>query len=215
MRRVVSDLWGVDDPPLIADGDLPPLPERLYRLATLAGRTPMSAIGESAEFWRSGGGWPSVLELTEVRLLAQQGWCVAPEEPLLAFLPTVWPPEHRAWIRNRVPWVWMCEGNPPAVVAPTAEELQREQEAQEADYAANLEGTGIPVPPVGRIWLLRSPVDGVTVAEVARIITAEAERRPAGQDIFLSKRHLVDAAREVLGRNAVSVQSWRIRHRRL
>lgn len=141
-------------------------------------------------------------------MLADRGWSVAPTEPWLAFLPAVWPTQHRGWIRNRVPWVWTCVGQPPTLAPPTKTDLMREEETQE-DYPANLEGTGIPVPPLGRIWLLRCPFHGVTVTEIAEIVQGVAVRRADGEDIFVNKRHLVDAARDVLDWDIATVEQWR------
>ncbi len=209
---MASDPWG-DDPPLIAEGDLPPLPERLQRLASLSEPTPMSDLGEDPEAWRAPAGWPSPADLTEVRVLADQGWSVAPQEPWLAFLPAVWPAEHRGWIRNRVPSVWTCVGEPPSLAPPTETDLSMEEEIEE-DYPGNLEGTGIPVPPLGRIWLLRSPFEGVMVAEIAQVIERVAVQRAGAEDIFLNKRYLVDAAREVLGGETATIAAWLAARRR-
>lgn len=85
---MVSDPWG-DDPPLIAESDLPPLPGRLQRLASLSGPTPMSELGEDPAVWRTPSGSPSAADLVEVRMLADRGWAVAPIEPWLRFLPGV------------------------------------------------------------------------------------------------------------------------------
>lgn len=120
----------------------------------------------------------------------------------------MWPAQHRGWIRNRVPWVWTCVGQPPTLAPPSETDLMSEAEAQE-EYPADLEGTGIPVPPLGRIWLLRSPFDGVTVTEVADTIHGVAVRRAGGEDIFLNKRHLVDAARDVLSWDSATIKRWR------
>lgn len=157
--------------------------------------------------WRTPSGRPSAPDLIEVQMLAGRGWAVAPREPWLAFLPAVWPAQCRGWIRNRVPWVWRCAGQPPTLAPPTETDLISEGEAQE-DYPADLEGTGIPVPPLGRIWLLRSPVDGVTVTEIAQAIQGVAVRWAGGEDIFLNKHHLVDAARDVLSWDSATINRW-------
>jgi hypothetical protein len=204
--------WG-DDPPLVAETDLPPLPERLRRIAALTGPTPMSDLGEDPEAWQTPAGPPSVADLPEVSVLAAQGWEVAPAEPWLAFLPAVWPAEHRGWIRNRVPWAWTLAGDTPTLVPPTADDLWREEQIEE-DYPANLEGTGIPVPPLGRIWLLRSPFEGASVAKIAEVVQSVANHRAHGDDeeLFLNKRYFIEAAREVLSWDTSTLQAWRDSH---
>lgn len=203
-----SDAWGRDDPPLMAVDDLPPLPPRLLQLANLGRRTAIAELDEGLPergvFFES----PSPNDLPEVALLAKQGWRVAPDEPFLAFLPAVWPAEHRGWIHNRVPSVWICDGPEPSLALSVDRDGWIQEEGRE-DYPANLEGTGIPVPPLGRIWLLRSPFDGVTVSEIKMIIVSEAERRAGGDDIFLRRTHLVDAARNVLSWDTDAMNAWR------
>ncbi len=164
----------------------------------------MADLGEEPQAWQT----PSAADLTEVHMLADLGWSVAPSEPWLAFLPAVWPAEHRGWIPNRVPRVWTCAGEPPTLAPPTEDDLRMEEEIEE-DYPANLEGTGIPVPPLGRIWLLRSPFDGITITEIAAVLESVAVERAGGEDIFLNKRHLVEAAREVLSWDTSTLDAWR------
>jgi hypothetical protein len=212
LRCMPSDPWG-DDPPLIAERDLPPLPERLRRIAALSGPTPMSDLGEDPEAWQTTAGPASAADLSEAGMLSKQGWEVAPAEPWLALLPAVWPAKHRGWIRNRVPWAWTRAGDPPTLLPPTEDDLWREEQ-QEEDYPANLEGTGIPVPPLGRIWLLRSPFEGISVAEVAEVVEGVASHRARadGEDMFRNKRHIVEAAREVLSWDTATIEAWRRSH---
>lgn len=204
-----ADPWDSNQPPLIPDAQLPALPDRLERLRTVRRRTPLFELGEDAQHWNGIAGAPNPDDLPEVQTLRHQGWEVAPSEPYLAFLPAVWPSEHRGWIRNRLPWVWFCPGDPPSIVPPSEDDLQMEQEIEE-DYPANLEGTGIPVPPLGRIWLLRSPYPKVTVAQLASLITIEAERRAksTGADIFRQKAYLIETARDVLRWSQDAINKW-------
>lgn len=136
----VDDPWGSEEPPLTAGWDLPPLPERFQRFAALTGSRPLSELGE--EPWV----WPSATELAEVVFLAQEGWVVAPDVPFLAFLPAIWPPEHRGWVPDRVPRVFLhwAGADGPRSVAPAA--LNERTVEDREDYPLNLEGTGIPVP---------------------------------------------------------------------
>ena len=104
------------------------------------------------------------------------------------------------WIRNRVPWAWTCVDETPSLASPTEHEDSAELETQE-DYPADREGTGIPMPPLGRIWLLRSPFNGFTVAKL--LPSSSPSRRGdvrLGEDVLRNKQHLVDTRRAALRR---------------
>lgn len=123
----------------------------------------------------------------------------------------MWPASHRGWIVNRVPSVWVCDGEPPSVAPLSERDLASEAEARE-DYPADLDGTGIPVPPLGRIWLLGSPFVDVPVTQLLDMIIGEGLRRgqEAGEpDIWLNKAYCVDAARDVLSWDQETVNAWR------
>ncbi|GAA2760046.1 hypothetical protein [Actinopolymorpha rutila] len=195
---VAVDPWGSQEPPLIAEEDLPALPERIDRLAKLDTPVRLTDLGEDPESWES----PSARDLPEVELLRQDGWVLAPEESFLAFLPAVWPTEHRGWVRNRVPSVWLCTyPGPPAVAPLTEKDRWRDAESRE-DYPFHLEGTGIPVPSrLGRIWLLRSPVEGASVEQLVQRVVERAHQRARQDgeaDPWDGKPYFVEAAREVL-----------------
>lgn len=196
--QTADDPWGPDEPPLIADEDLPELPERIARLASLTGPVLLSELGEDPKSWAA----PTARDLPEVSLLGRYGWALAPEESFLAFLPAVWPARHRGWVRNRVPSVWLRTFPRPLAVLPfTANDLKMDEESRE-DYPADLEGTGIPVPSVlGRIWLLRSPVEGTSVEQFVERIVERAHQRARDDghsDPWEGGRYFVDAARELL-----------------
>ena len=141
-------------------------------------------------------------DLPEVQLLRRDGWVLAPEEPFLVFLPAVWAGTHRGWVRNRVPRVWLRTFPRLLAVLPfTAKGHWMDEQSQEG-YPFHLEGTGIAVPSVlGRIWLLRSPVEGMSVEQLVELIVKRAHQRAEADgysDPWEGKRFFVEAALDVL-----------------
>jgi hypothetical protein len=176
------DPWGVAESPATAGTEPPPLPPRLAHLATLAGWTE----------W--GGEWafPQVWELPEVAALERAGWMALDGAPYYALLPAVWPPEHRCWVPDRRPRV-MARIDPATghaiTVAPwTAADEDDEDETLAAEAAA----IGLPPPPRGRIWLLRSPVPGHGTREVL----ADLHRRVVERGLPQTATSLTRVARE-------------------
>ena len=144
-----ADPWGTQTPSMIA-GEVPPLPPRLAELADLAA-SGESLVLEPGERWEDA----SAEDLPEVQALVPDGWRPLDEDPLTELLPAVWPPRHRCWVPDRMPKLmsWVCPPEPPMMGAlPEGHTAAREEE-----LAAEAAGCGLPAPPPGRLWLLRSP----------------------------------------------------------
>ena len=109
-------------------------------------------------------------ELPEVRELVASGWHIAPDEPLFAFLPAVWPASHRTWVADRgtVYSEVFIGGQAGRLVPASAESVA----AFDNDMARWCEDAGVPARPTGRVWLLRlpqgSPMSLEEVLELAR-----------------------------------------------
>lgn len=138
-----GDPWGADTAPLAAHGPVAPLSPRLQRLADIpVGRQIATPTGFS---------WPNVRELPEVAAAQQQGWTALPPDlAWAAWIPAVWPAQHRAWLPDRLPRVQRDSGS---VARLNPHWWQDERDEAVATCAR----VGLPAPPVGRIWLVRSP----------------------------------------------------------
>lgn len=202
---MADDLWGTDTPAAIAQA--PPLPPGLARLeAFVAGKAPFNPPG----------GWerPTEADLPEVAALAKEGWLPVGADPQTRLLPAVWPPEHRAWVPDRLPHVTLCMTPERTWIEPTRAERRAEWEA---DFAEEAAAAGFPPPPPGRIWLLRSPWPSLSTAMVLAVL--QQWREEHGR--LMDPRGLVPAAREVLtwtedeiwdrwhGPEAEAARAWR------
>ena len=104
-------------------------------------------------------GWPSeaVLahELPEVLKARDEGWFLASDAPMWAFLPAVWPAEHRRWLPDRsIRWTRIsCSGAPSTDVPWSAWDYFE----HERDINELLTASSVPPRPAGRLWLLRTP----------------------------------------------------------
>ncbi len=96
-------------------------------------------------------------ELPSVIAAARLGYEPAPEAPIYAFLPAVWPNEFRAWVRD----IRIRHG-----MASTSEDAHVHQRTPwstwdyfefEDDYNQYINDCGLPPRPPGRLWLLRPP----------------------------------------------------------
>jgi len=143
----MDDAWGVGQPPAVV-ADLP-LPPRLARLAALQ-------PGQSLQVDPYEESFPSAAELPEVRTLIDEGWWPLHGAPLFGLLPAAWPVPLRAWVPDRLPRVygggttdsyWGAIGRPPA----------GDDYDPYYDLDREAASAGLPAPPRGRIWLLRSP----------------------------------------------------------
>lgn len=94
-------------------------------------------------------------DLPLARLAREHGFEVAPDAPMLLFLPVVWPMAARAWIRdNRLRHLrTYVDGQLAGLPWSTADYFEAADD--ERDFLAAL----LPLPkrPPGRVWLLRAP----------------------------------------------------------
>jgi hypothetical protein len=206
----VEDPWGLADPP--AEHDEAPLPPRL---AALAGLTEPTNVPEKDPLWR----WPAAEELPEVRVLMAQGWYPLDGSPLHGLLPTAWPAEHRCWLPDRLPKVSHRYDGVLSYLVP-AEAGRRTRASNELVEEEAVEA-GLPLPPPGRIWLLRSPFRCVAMPVLLRLIWQRSEQvghpgRPMGlpRDMVAAGRELASwSESEFLdwwtGREADAAQAWR------
>lgn len=98
-------------------------------------------------------------------------------------LPFAWPADHRGWLPNRVPHVWLS--NDRLLIPPTADEDELDTDPAEDELGE----LGIDVFPGRRIWLLRSPFPSVPIPALLDQIYAHAKT--------LENHHVLDAARAV------------------
>ena len=181
----MDDPWGIDDPPAVQS--TPPLPPRLARLAEVQ-RTRIAIPDADLADW----GFPRADELPEVQTLASEGWRPLHEAPLYCLLPAAWPATHRTWVPDRRPRV-SCGGTTASYygsVMPLPDDSAWEDDtaAQEAREA------GLPAPPTGRLWLIRSPWPRLPVSAIYELVSAHAERRRDSEGAAVYR-----AARTVFG----------------
>ena len=92
--------------------------------------------------------------------MSVEGW--EPLGPLglesdVGLLPAVWPPEHRRWVKDRVPdFGVVSHGDDRAFIEPEI----RSPERAHWELARSARSVGLPPPPRERLWLLRSPWPG-------------------------------------------------------
>lgn len=179
-----------DVPSLIANDDLPPLPPRLATLATLAGPLPLERYEAAHGPWS----WPDPSELTEVAELARDGWHLPEPHAVNLVLPFAWPSEHRGWLPNRVPHVWLSSDG--LLIPPTPDEDEHDTDPT-ADELGEL---GIDVYPGRRIWLLRSPFSSVLVPALLDGLLAHAKTLAdqRGVDVWQHKQLVLDATHVVI-----------------
>ena len=190
-----ADPWGAEEPPAVVD--LPPLPPALAELAALDG--PL-VLPPGERFVH-----PRPVDLPEVRELLSAGWRVADRSPLWSFLPAVWPSALRCWVPDRLPY--FSRSSPKdrpgsTVVIPWTPEVADDLRNHEAETLARI---GLPPPPPGRIWLLRSPWPSVAVDVVRSLIHIRAAERGGGA---MLDDVLVDSARELLAWDEDQVWAW-------
>jgi hypothetical protein len=130
---------------------------------------------QAADFGIWGKDWVAVdsddaADVDEVAAAREQGWFVLTEAPLWCFIPSVWPREARAWVRDRRV---RHAGRQPWTAADYFE--------IEDDYNGLLERYGLPPRPGGRIWVLRPPEGFETLDAVLADIWA-GWRAKGGED---------------------------------
>jgi hypothetical protein len=183
---IVTDPWGSQQPPAIT-GAVPPLPPPLVRLAEVqATGVPLTEEDPYAQ------DFPAAQELSEVQQLMGQGWRPLDCAPLYCLLPAAWPSEHRAWVPDRRPRVGMGATTDTywgAIVPLPDDDYDPDEHIVE-----NARRAGLPDPPAGRIWLLRSPWPQIPITVIHKIVWSIVERTP-GEDEIAQIYH---AARDVL-----------------
>jgi hypothetical protein len=194
--EVADDPWGQDEPPAVAE--LPPLPPTLADLATLAGRRPLDKL------WTA----PEAGDLPEVQQLRADRF--RPLEPALdlACLPAVWPREHRCWVPDRLPRVaevyvnTQMERTGAFAGAHYLEPWGAAAYASERDNLLEAAAEcGLPAPPEGRRWLLRSPWPSLDMDVLLMVLTADQRNGGA--------RTVTETARTILTWTEAQVwESW-------
>ena len=114
-------------------------------------------------------GGERVIDPPEVHRLLEAGYELAPDAPVWAYLPAVWPPNYRAWVHDRMlrtGIIHTAEGS--------HEQVWDEGDYAEidADYASLCRDANVPERPTGRLWLLKPP-PGRTVQDVLDDILEE------------------------------------------
>jgi hypothetical protein len=204
----VDDPWGLVDPPAAHD-DLP-LPPRLVTLAAL---TEPVAVAENDPLWA----WPSADELPEVQALMSRGWYPLDGAPLHGLLPTIWPAELRCWLPDRLPRVAHRSDGFTSFLAPSRRHRHAAPDELVQEQAIE---AGLPSPPTGRIWLLRSPFPTVPMRVLLRLIWLRSMQvwrvgRPAGlpSDMVGAGQELISWSEEQLlawwtGPEADAARQW-------
>ncbi len=121
--------------------------------------------------------WPSeplpAERLPAVVAARADGWRLAPEAPIWAFLPAVWPAAARAWVPDRSVRLTRlrCDGGVDAVIPWSAwDHVETERDTNDLLIEA-----GIPARPFGRLWLLKPPPPFKHLDDAIEAITAGAE----------------------------------------
>lgn len=188
-----DDPWGADTPPAIA-GEPPPLPRELAELELfVAGAGPCT--------WPAGRDLPTALDLPEVQELAREGWYPVSSGWFNQVLPAVWPTEHRCWVPDRLPRVMLAMTEERSWIEPLSARVREEGEASMAQEVA---AAGLPTPPPGRLWLLRSPWPSLSTEMVLVVLMQWQEEH----DLWRQPDGTVVAAREVLAWPEERVWEW-------
>lgn len=134
-------------------------------------------------------------DLPELQDFLSSGWELAPEAPIWAFLPAIWPMDHRAWIRDRARHVSIeFSSTGQRFVEWSIEDFDE----IDRDYANICALAGVPARPSGRLWLLRSP-DGRTVNEILEEVLRLGEAEGVS---FQASRQLTELTRRVIAEGA-------------
>jgi hypothetical protein len=147
--------------------------------------------------------FPSAEELPEVQALVLDGWSPLGEDPMTRMLPTVWPPQHRCWVPDRLPRLSMSASPPdPQEIGAVWSPMVTGEVAE--DMAPDGAECGLPAPPPGRLWLLRSPWPTLGMEAVLAILG----RRREDRGLDLDPCALVEAARDLLSWPEEQLWSW-------
>jgi hypothetical protein len=113
-------------------------------------------------------------QLPEVVALCAAGWELAPDAPVWAFVPAVWPREDRLWVADR--WTLTVEHSVNGVLVDVAPWTEQDYLEQDRDLDELCARSGVPSRPRDRLWLLRTPgtrhVDDI-LEEVVREISKQ------------------------------------------
>lgn len=132
-------------------------------------------------------------DLPEVRRLVDEGWELAPDAPVWAFLPAVWPRSQRTWVPDRGTRTAVTfEGTTCRRMDWTGEDYAE----RDADYASLCRDAGVADRPAGRLWLLRPPA-GWTVQRVLEQVVEEVAGAGAP---FRASPELTTVTRRVVAR---------------
>ena len=111
-----------------------------------------------------------------------EGWVEAPDAPVWAFLPAVWPAEHRCWVPEptRIVSTWIQDRDQEPRRLPDRPWTAEEHEEHEADTNADLERIGVPPRPANRLWYLRLPKWATDLDDLLGQLGSAAEASGAG-----------------------------------
>ncbi|MGO4597718.1 hypothetical protein [Terrabacter sp. 2RAF25] len=186
-----EDPWGRDEPPAVAEGELEPLPPALAEIERMLeyGEDRPLAPGERLSL-------PGPADLPEVAAFAAEGFEPLPNGLMgsdSAFLPAIWPREHRRWVRDRMPKFGLVSfGEDDLVLGPEmgGDTHQLWLLAREA------RSLGMAPPPRDRLWLLRSPWPSLRVSSLRLLFAQHRDRSRMGWDTTA----LMRAAQDLLPR---------------
>ncbi|MEO8518074.1 MAG: hypothetical protein ABI438_02755 [Dermatophilaceae bacterium] len=192
-----EDPWGMHTPPAVR-GEVPALPPRLADLVDLAARGEQRVL-EPGESWM----FPAAEELPEVQVLAVDGWRPLVDSPMTWLLPAVWPSQHRCWVPDRLPRMSMsfCLPDRQQIVSAWPEGVRADAAADKVASAAEC---GMPAPPPGRLWLLRSPWPTLGLDVVLGLLP----RRSGELGLSMDPCGVLEAGRELLSWSEEQVWSW-------
>lgn len=130
-------------------------------------------------------------ELPEIADAIAAGYEPAPEAPLWCFVPLLWPPSHRTWLRDRrVRRTLPPRDHKVGALWATADYAEIERSHNDL-----LEALGLPPRPAGRIWLLKPPTGHRSVEEfLAEMLR---EWRHHGGKVMASPEFLEYALEEI------------------
>lgn len=120
-------------------------------------------------------------------------------------LPAIWPTELRCWLPDRMPKTYgMFDGQRSWVIPVGQQSHSDHRQLAPDDFEVELAAeVGLPPPPRGRIWLLRSPWPSIGLKMVLWLFS----RRCDEQGLYEAADFLA-AARELLGWDEVQLRAW-------
>ena len=184
----MDDPWGAHEPAAPHPDPPEPLPAALAQLAAL----PEPRTVEDWADWEI----PGPEALPEVAALMRSGWRLLEADPRHTLLPAVWPSHRRCWLPDRMPKVYTSFDGRTSRIIPVGQAChpgpgRGPAAPDDAELAAE---AGLPAPPKGRIWLLRSPWSWVGLKVVLLLIGLRRDELDAADS-----SGFVLAAREILG----------------